>query len=72
MDGDTNLGGTTLVLMKAQTVPDHLFVASDGDLHPAAFGVARYLLPADPALIGNALQMQIALCWGGSGRLAAD
>jgi hypothetical protein len=38
MDGDTNLGGTTLVLMKAQTVPDHLFVASDGDLHPAASG----------------------------------
>jgi hypothetical protein len=40
MDGDTNLGGTTLVLMKAQTVPDYLFVASNGGLHPAAFCVA--------------------------------
>ncbi len=34
MDGDTNLGDTPLVLMKAQTVPDDLFVASDGGLHP--------------------------------------
>src|SRR5208282_6643658 len=55
MDGDANLGGAAAVLAKAQTVTDHLFVASDGGLNPAALGVARHLLPADPALFGDAL-----------------
>src|SRR5208337_3813480 len=70
MDGDANLGGAAAVLAKAQTVTDHLFVASDGGLNPAALGVARHLLPADPALFGNALQMTVPPGGRGSGRLA--
>jgi hypothetical protein len=63
MDGNANFGGAAAVFAKTQTVTDHLFVASDGGLNPAALGVARRLLPADPALLGNALQMA-ARCVG--------
>src|SRR4051794_30652292 len=61
MDGNANLGRATLVLMKAQPVADHLFISADGGFHPAACRVARRLLPADPALVGNALEMAVAL-----------
>src|SRR5271166_6860672 len=70
MDGYANLGAAAAVLAKAQTVTDHLFVASDGGLNPAALGVARNLLPADPALFGDALQMTVPPGGRGSGRLA--
>ena len=55
IDGDTNFGSATLVFMEAQPIADHLFISADGGLHPATCGVARRLLPADPAFIGNAL-----------------
>jgi hypothetical protein len=51
MDGNAPFGGAAAVFAKAQTVTDHLFVASDGGLNPAAFGTARHLLPADPAFL---------------------
>src|SRR3954453_1142801 len=70
MDGDGNLGGTTLVLATAQPVSDHLLVAPDGSLNPATRIVVRHLLPADPAFLSNPLQMAVALCGLGLGRLA--
>jgi hypothetical protein len=48
--------------MKAQPIANHSFISPDGGLYPAAFGVARRLLPTDPAFIGNALEMAVALC----------
>jgi hypothetical protein len=37
MDGNTNFDGTVDIFVKAQTVTNHLFVASDGGINPAAF-----------------------------------
>jgi Resolvase, N terminal domain len=70
IDGDTNFGGATLVLMKARPIVDHLFISADGGLYPAACRIARRLLPADPAFVGDALQMAVALCGRGLSRLA--
>jgi hypothetical protein len=70
MDSNAKFGGAATVFAKAQTITDDLFVASDGGLNPAAPGIARQLLPADPALLGNALQMLIALCRRGFSRFA--
>jgi hypothetical protein len=69
-DSDGNFGGTTLILMKAQAITDHLLITSDGGLNPAACVVARHLLPAHAALLGDTLQMAVALCGRGLGRLA--
>src|SRR5208282_1863864 len=45
MDGDANLGGAAAVFAKAQTVTDHLFVASDGGL---VFSLAAISASAAP------------------------
>ena len=60
-DSDGHLGPPTAVLAKAQPVADHLLVAPDGGLDPAAFVVARHLLPPDPAVLGDTLEMAVAL-----------
>src|SRR3954469_12786384 len=62
MNRDGNLSDTTLVLTTAQPVADARLVAPDGGLDPAAFGVARHLLLADPTCLGNTVQMAAARC----------
>src|SRR5208337_4444176 len=61
MDGDPNFCATALVLVEAQPIADDLFISTDHGLHTASFGIARRLLPCDPAFCGNILQMLVAL-----------
>ena len=61
MDGDGNLGVTSLILAKSQRVADHRLVTSDGGLDAATLVVARRLLPADPTSLGNTFEMAVAL-----------
>jgi hypothetical protein len=63
MNGDADLGRPTLILARAQSVTDDLLVAPDGGLNAAPFVVAGHLLPPDPAFLGNALKMAVALGW---------
>jgi hypothetical protein len=65
MNGDADLCRPTLTLVRAQSVANDLLVAPDGGLNAAPFVVASHLLPPDPAFLGNALEMAVAL-----GRLA--
>jgi hypothetical protein len=69
-DGNANLGGAATLLMNTQTVPDHLSMTSDGSLNPAAFGVARYLLPSDPAFNRQCTASAGRAVWGRFRRLA--
>jgi hypothetical protein len=70
MNGDADLGRPTLILSRANPpsrarspVTDDLLVAPDGGLNAAPFVVAGHLLPPDPAFLGNALEMAVALGW---------
>jgi hypothetical protein len=70
MNGDADLGRPTLILARAHPpsrarspVTDDLLVAPDGGLNAAPFVVAGHLLPPDPAFLGNALEMTVALGW---------
>jgi hypothetical protein len=63
MNGDADLGRPTLILARAKPVTDDLLVAPDGGLNAAPFVVAGHLLPPDPAFLGNALEMAVALGW---------
>src|SRR3954468_24678036 len=51
MDSDGNLSDTTLVLARAQSVANDLFVTLDGGLDSTAPVVAGCLLPAEPAFL---------------------
>jgi hypothetical protein len=44
-------------------VTDDLLVTPDGGLNAAPFVVAGHLLSPDPAFLGNALEMAVALGW---------
>src|SRR6516165_3894280 len=70
MHGDGDLGGATLVVSNAQSITDYSLVPPDGGLNAAALVVARHLLPADPALLGNTLEMAVTLCGFGFSRFA--
>src|SRR3954453_1357525 len=70
MDSDGNLSDTTLVLATAQPVANDLFVTPDGGLDSTPPVVAGFLLPAEPAFLGDTLQVAIALCGLGLSRLA--
>jgi hypothetical protein len=63
MNGDANLGRLTLIPARAQSITDDLLAAPDGGLNAAPFVVAGHLLPPDPAFLGNALEMAVALGW---------
>src|SRR5215207_8687201 len=70
LDGDVRLGRPTLVRVRAQPVPDHALVPADGGLGSGTPVISRRLLPSHPALLGNELEMAVALCRRGLGRLA--
>src|SRR5215212_6330394 len=61
MDGDVYLGRPTLVRVRAQPVADHLFPPPDGGLGPSAFVVPGPLLPSHAPMLGDALEMAVAL-----------
>src|SRR5208283_4852268 len=56
-----HFGGATPVLEEAQPIADHLFVAPDGGLDPAAPVITRRLLPPHSPSFGDALEMAVAL-----------
>jgi hypothetical protein len=63
-NGDADLGRPTPILARAHPpsrarspVTDDLHVAPDGGLEAAPFVIARHLLPPDPAVLGNPLEM---------------
>jgi hypothetical protein len=47
--------------MRAQPVAEHLFPSADGSLGPGAFRVPGRPLPSHPALLGDELEMAVAL-----------
>src|SRR3954453_6798311 len=51
----------TLVRTRAQPVPDHALEAADRGLGAGPFRVSRRLLPAHPALLGDEVQVAVAL-----------
>src|SRR3954471_21531394 len=69
-DGDVDLGGLTLVCAHAQPVADHPLEAADCGFGQRPAVIAGGLLPAHPALLGNKLEVAVALCRRGFGRLA--
>src|SRR3954453_50710 len=68
LDGDVHLSRPTLVRTRAQPVPDHALEPADGGLGPGARIVARGVLPAHPALLGDEVQVAVPLCRRGLGR----
>src|SRR3954454_17812110 len=70
MDRYVHLGRLTLVRARAQPVADHPFEPADGGLGPGARAVARDLLPGHAAVLGNQLQVSVALRGRGLDRLA--
>src|SRR3954468_16377223 len=53
LDRHVHLSRPTLVRTRAQPVPDHALEPADGGLGPGARIVARGLLPAHSALLGD-------------------
>src|SRR3954454_14963709 len=70
LDGDVHLSRPTLIRTRAQPVPDHALEPADGGLGPGARIVARDLLPAHPARLGDEVQVAVPLCGGRLGRRA--
>src|SRR3954463_16355914 len=68
LDRHVHLSRPTLVRTRAQPVPDHALEPADGGLGPGAGIVARGLLPAHPALLGDELQVAVPLRRRGLGR----
>src|SRR4051794_4775506 len=69
-DGDVRLGGLTLVRARAQPVADYPLEAADCGLGQRPAVIAGGLLPAHAAVLGNKLQVLIALRGRRLGRLA--
>src|SRR3954468_15407894 len=61
---------SSLIRTRAQPVPDHALEPADGGLGPGARIVARGLLPAHPAPLGDELQVAVPLGGRARGRLA--
>src|SRR3954468_1213791 len=59
---------SSLIRTRAQPVPDHALEPAHGGLGPGARVVARGLLPAHPALLGDELQVAVPLRRRGLGR----
>src|SRR5215210_7378535 len=68
--GNLHLGCPTLIRMRAQPVADHLFPSANGSLGPGAFRVPGCPLPSHPALLGDELEVAVALRRIALGRLA--
>src|SRR3954453_10940100 len=63
-----HLSRPTLIRTRAQPVPDHALEPAHGGLGPGARVVARGLLPAHPALLGDELQVAVPRRRRGLGR----
>jgi len=61
MDSDVHLGRTTLVRARAQLIADHLVEPAHGSLGSGTDGVAGDFLPSRSSVLGDELQMAIAL-----------
>ena len=72
LNGDGDLSATTSVGPRAQCIADHSFKPADGSLHQSPTRVPGLLLPADASMLGDALQMSIALGRSGLPILAQD
>src|SRR3954465_13055171 len=70
LDRHVHLRRPTLVCVRAQPIPDHALEPADGGLGPGGRVVARGLLPAHPALLGDELEVAVALGGGRLGRRA--
>ncbi len=70
MDGNHHLGRPAPVVAHAQPVADHLLEPADGRLGSSPLRVAGRFLPPRASMLGDALQMAVALCGRGFGRLA--
>src|SRR4051812_11759821 len=57
LDRHVHLSRPTLIRTRAQPVPDHALEPADGGLGPGARIVARGLLPAHPARLGDEVQV---------------
>src|SRR3954454_19969154 len=68
LDRHVHLSRPTLVRTRAQPVPDHALEPAHGGLGPVARVVARDLLPAHSALLGDELQVAVPLRRRGLGR----
>jgi len=70
MDGDVHLGRPPLVRARAQPVTDDLLEPADGRLGSSPLRVAGGFLPGRASVLGDALQMAVALRGRGRGRFA--
>src|SRR4051795_11762557 len=61
LDRHVHLSRPTLIRTRAQPVPDHALEPADGGLGPGTAVVARDLLPAHPARLGDELQVAVPL-----------
>ena len=61
---------TTPIRPRTQRVPDHSFKPADGGLHQGPTRVPGPLLPAHASMLGDALEMPIALGRSGLRHLA--
>src|SRR3954447_22756190 len=68
LDRHVHLSRPTLIRTRAQPVPDHALEPADGGLGPGARVVARGLLPAHSALLGDELQVAVPPRRRGLGR----
>src|SRR4051794_41432765 len=70
MDGDVQLGRPTLIRMRAQPAADHLFPSADGGLGPGSVRVPGRFLPGHAPVVGNVLEVAVALRRRALSRLA--
>jgi len=56
--------------MCAQLVADHLFPPAHGGFDPGTFHVARRFLPSHSTVLGDVLDVAVARCRRGLGRIA--
>ena len=64
MNGDGHFGRTTPIRSRTQRIPDHSFEAADGGLHQSPSSVPGPRLPTHASMLGDALEMPIALGQG--------
>jgi hypothetical protein len=61
LGGDGDLGGPSLVAVEAQPVPDDLLPARELALDAGPFVIAAVPLPGHPPLVGDPLDVAVAL-----------
>src|SRR4051812_14636819 len=61
VDRDVHLGRPTLIRMRAQPVAEHLLPSTDGGLGPGSFRVPGRFLPGPAPVVGDVLEVAVAL-----------